>query len=149
MKLLIQRVEEASVTVDQKIYSQISQGLLVLLGITHEDKSEDIDYLINKLVNLRLFNSEQKGFDLSVTEIKDPAILVVSQFTLYANCNKGRRPDFGESAASAKAEKLYQEFIEKLKKTGINIQTGVFGADMKVSLINDGPVTISLESPNQ
>jgi len=147
MKILIQRVKEAAVKVDDNMIGQIGPGLLVFVGIHPQDTPKDIDYLVGKVLNLRLFPSEKSGFDHSILEEKK-SILVVSQFTLYASCNKGRRPDFGEAAKPDQAKKLHELFVEKLKETGLNIAMGQFQADMQVSLVNDGPVTIMVESPS-
>lgn len=145
MKTLLQRVQKATVTVEEKIIGQIGPGVLVFLGIKENDSEKDIAYLVNKIVNLRIFPSPTSGFDHSLLEEKKE-ILVVSQFTLYANCQKGRRPDFGEAAKPEIAEKLYLKFIEKMKETGLNVSTGQFQANMNVELVNDGPVTLMIES---
>lgn len=144
MKLLIQRVSEASVTVDNKIVSQINQGLLVFIGISKDDDESQIDWLVNKLINLRIFEDENHKMNLSLQDL-DLEILLISQFTLYANCVRGRRPDFIEAARPDHAMSLYSKFSQKLTDIYKAPKTGIFGADMKVSLINDGPVTISLE----
>ncbi len=145
MRALIQRVSEASVTVDQKIIGEIASGLLVFVGVKEDDTEKDIDYLVKKMVNLRLFPGESTGFHSSVLEEKMD-ILVVSQFTLYANCKKGRRPDFNQAAKPEKAKVIYDEFVEKMRKTGLNVHTGQFQAHMQVSLVNEGPVTLLVES---
>lgn len=149
MKLLIQRVQTASVEVHSQIISSIDFGYLVLLGIAQEDEvnlSDRIEYLVDKLLNLRLFEDQGNKMNLSVLDVQG-SILVVSQFTLYANCQKGRRPSFVEAMKPASAEIAYQQFITKLRGcyNSDKIVTGQFGAHMNISLVNDGPVTIMLE----
>lgn len=144
MRLLIQRVQKAQLFIQKQLYSEIGPGLLVLLGIHKEDDASQIKWLVNKLVHLRIFSDEQGKMNRSVKEI-DGQILVVSQFTLYANCLNGRRPDFIQAAPPAIAEPLYQQFVEQLNQEMGNIQTGVFGAEMQIALINDGPVTLLME----
>ncbi|MGN1330189.1 MAG: D-aminoacyl-tRNA deacylase [Clostridia bacterium] len=144
MKLVIQRVNNASVTVDKKITGKIEKGFLVLLGVTHSDTKETADYLVKKLCNLRVFMDENEKMNLSIKDI-DGELLVVSQFTLYADCQKGNRPSFVNSAKPDIANELYEYFVEKCKSEVKNVQTGIFGAHMKVELLNDGPVTIILE----
>lgn len=145
MKLVIQKSGPASVSVDGAVCGEIDSGLVVLLGVTLGDTSADVDYLVEKLVNLRLFESEGKHFNQSILDFKGE-ILLISQFTLYADCKKGRRPDFASAAKSDLAEPLYNQFVDKLRGMGLRIETGKFGAVMKVSLINEGPITIILES---
>lgn len=144
MKFLVQRVEEACVEVEQKIIGKIQKGYLVLVGITHEDTEKEADFLINKLINLRIFTDENDKMNLNIKQVNGE-ILLVSQFTLYGNASHGNRPDFIEAARPEYAKKLYEYIIEKVKENGINTQTGVFGANMKVHLTNNGPVTIMLE----
>lgn len=144
MRFLVQRVTKASVTVDNKVTGKIGKGYLVLIGITHNDTKDNADYLINKLLNLRVFCDENDKMNLSINQVKGE-LLLVSQFTLYANTSHGNRPDFLEAAKPAYAEELYEYIIQKCKDKGIKVQTGIFGADMKVHLLNDGPVTIMLE----
>ncbi len=146
MRALIQRVKSASVEVEDKIVSEINSGLVVLLGITHDDSLNDTKYLINKIINLRIFgNDKNDNFELSLLETKKD-ILIISQFTLFANTRKGRRPSFIESAKSDNAKRIYDEFIDIISKEQINIKTGIFGAKMLVQINNDGPVTISMDS---
>lgn len=146
MKLVIQRVSECKVVVEKEIVGAITKGLLVLLGITHTDTSKDVDYLIKKLLALRIFEDQEGKMNLSVTDIKGE-ILVVSQFTLYGDTQKGNRPSFIQAAKPELAIPLYEEFLEKLKNTtDLKVQSGIFGADMKVHLVNDGPVTIIMET---
>lgn len=144
MKLVIQRVKEASVTVDEKIVGKVGKGILILVGITHTDTKEIVNYLSKKVSNLRIFEDENGKMNLSIKDVKGQ-LLIVSQFTLYANCNNGNRPSFTEAAKPEIANKLYEYFCDKCVENGIEIQKGIFGADMKVSLLNDGPVTIILE----
>ncbi len=144
MKLVIQRVKEASVAVDGNIVGKVDRGLLILVGITHIDTKEIVNYLSKKVSNLRIFEDENGKMNLSVKDVKGQ-LLIVSQFTLYANCNNGNRPSFTEAADPELANELYEYFCDKCIENGIEIQKGIFGADMKVSLLNDGPVTIILE----
>lgn len=144
MKAVIQRVKNAEVKVEGKIVGEIGEGLLILLGVGPDDTEENADTLIKKICNLRIFRDENDKMNLSVKDI-DGEILVVSQFTLYADCTKGNRPSFVEAASPEKAEKLYEYFKEKCKLEVKKVECGVFGADMKVSLLNNGPVTIILE----
>ena len=145
MRAVVQRVTSSKVTVDESITGQINKGLLVLLGVTHEDTSKDVDYMIDKILNLRIFEDENEKMNLSLKEI-DGELLVVSQFTLYGDCRKGRRPNFMNAAKPDVANDLYEEFVYKAKSHDINVGTGEFGAHMMVDLTNDGPVTILLES---
>lgn len=149
MRLLIQRVTEASVTVDNKIKSTIKQGLLIFVGIINEDTKDDIEYLVKKAVNLRIFDDEYGVMNKSVIEIAGE-VLVVSQFTLHASTKKGNRPSYIRAAKSEISIPLYEEFCSSLsEQLNKEVQTGEFGADMKVKLINDGPVTISIDSKNR
>lgn len=144
MRFLVQRVKEASVEVNQQLVGKIQKGYLVLIGFTHTDTEKEADFLVNKLINLRIFTDENNKINLNLKQVNGE-ILLVSQFTLYGNASHGNRPDFIEAARPEYAKKLYEYIIEKVKDNGINTQTGIFGADMKVHLINDGPVTIMLE----
>jgi len=144
MRLIIQRVSKASVTVDQQTISKIGKGLLILLGVGHSDGEEQAAFLAEKTANLRIFEDEQGKTNLSVLDVKGEAI-VVSQFTLYADTRKGRRPSFIDAALPEVAAPLVERFVELLRSHGVPTQTGKFGADMKVEIHNDGPVTIWLE----
>ena len=146
MRVVIQRVKQASVAIDKKIYSSIGMGLLVLLGIEDADTEEDIDWLGNKIAQMRIFDDDQGVMNISVQDIKGD-ILVVSQFTLHASTKKGNRPSYIKAARPEKAIPLYESFIKKLEKLLEKpVQRGVFGADMDVSLVNTGPVTIIIDS---
>ena len=144
MKLVVQRVKNAKVEVDRKVVGQIEKGFLVLLGVTHTDTKETADYLVKKLCNLRVFEDENGKMNLSIQDVKGD-LLIVSQFTLYADCSGGNRPSFVNAAKPDIANELYEYFCNKCKEAGIGVQKGIFGADMQVSLLNDGPVTIILE----
>lgn len=143
MRVLIQRVLSADVRVNKDIVGSIDNGLLVLVGFTNNDNIDNINYMVNKIVNLRIFDDENGVMNKSVLDVNG-SILSVSQFTLYANCEKGRRPSYVDAIKSDEAKELYNIFNEELKKQ-IRVETGIFQADMKVSLVNDGPVTIMLE----
>jgi len=145
MRIVIQRVSEAKVTVEEKICGKIGKGLLVLLGLHKNDKPEQTIWLVNKLVNLRIFQDENAKMNLSLKDIKGEA-LIVSQFTLYGNCTNGRRPDFIDTAPPDIAERIYEKFVKEVEKELGSVQTGKFGAYMEVSLVNDGPVTFILET---
>jgi D-tyrosyl-tRNA(Tyr) deacylase len=146
MRIVIQRVREASVKVNREIVGEIQQGLLVLLGIEHVDSQLDADYLIQKLIHLRIFSDDDGKMNLSVSDISG-GLLIVSQFTLFADTKKGNRPSFIRSAPPEKAIPLYDYFLSQLNKSfSAKIENGVFGANMQVELINDGPVTIILDS---
>ncbi|MFA7277776.1 MAG: D-aminoacyl-tRNA deacylase [Candidatus Gracilibacteria bacterium] len=144
MKVLIQRVNAAQVSVDNEIISEIKRGLLVFVGVKPTDTMEEAIFLAEKVANLRLFPRENQEFDLSVIDAKFE-LLIVSQFTLYGGCDKGRRPDFFDAARPEIAEPLYESFVKLLKDKNIPVQTGKFGAHMVVSLQNDGPATFTLE----
>ncbi|CEO28024.1 D-aminoacyl-tRNA deacylase [Paraclostridium sordellii] len=145
MRAVVQRVASSKVIVDESIIGEINKGLLILLGVTHEDTSKDVDYLLDKIVNLRIFEDENDKMNLSLKDVNGE-LLVVSQFTLYGDCRKGRRPNFTNAAKPDLATSLYEEFIDKAKKEGIKVGTGKFGAHMMVDLVNDGPVTILIDS---
>ena len=144
MKVLVQRSLESSVSVDNKVVGSIDKGLVLLVGFTHTDTSVDIDYLVKKVVNLRIFDDENGIMNKSILDVGG-SILSVSQFTLYADTKKGNRPSYINAMGGENATKLYDEFNEKLSEF-VKVEKGVFGADMKVSITNDGPVTIILES---
>lgn len=144
MKLVVQRVKNAKVEVEGKIVGSIDKGFLVLLGVTHTDNEQIADYLVKKLCNLRVFKDDNDKMNLSIKDINGK-LLIVSQFTLYADCSKGNRPAFVNAAKPEIANKLYEYFCNKCKENGIEVQKGIFGANMQVSLLNDGPVTIILE----
>lgn len=144
MKALIQRVKRASVTIDNELYSSIGNGLLVFLGVEKTDEKENAEKLAHKVINLRIFEDENKKMNFSVLD-KKGEILVVSQFTLCGDCKKGTRPSFDKSAPLDKAVDLYEYFVKCVKESGLNTQTGKFRAMMDIELINDGPVTIFVE----
>lgn len=149
MRIVIQRVSEASVKIDGKIKSEIDKGLLILLGVAENDSSEDIDWLIKKVINLRIFDDENGVMNKSITDINGD-IIVVSQFTLMASCKKGNRPSYIKAAKHEISIPLYEEFCTKMSGAlGKDIGTGSFGADMKVGLVNDGPVTICIDTKNK
>jgi D-tyrosyl-tRNA(Tyr) deacylase len=149
MRLVLQRVSEASVKIDGKIKSAIDKGFLLLVGIEHDDNIEDVEWLCKKIVQLRIFNDADDKMNLSVQDI-DGDILIISQFTLHAQCKKGNRPSFIKAARPEKSIPLYESFIVEMEKQlGKSVGTGTFGADMKVSLINDGPVTILFDTKNK
>lgn len=145
MRAVIQRVEWAKVTVDGKIVGEIGAGILVLLAVDKDDTNADFEYMVNKLANLRIFPDEQNKINLSVQDVKQE-VLVVSQFTLLGDCRKGMRPSFTQAASPQKAKEIYLKFIAALKQLGIPVAQGMFQAQMKVELINDGPLTIILDS---
>lgn len=145
MRAIVQRVSQASVSVDNEMVGSIGEGLLVLLGIGKEDDDKDLEYLVNKVLGLRIFEDEDDKMNLSLLDIEGE-LLVISQFTLYGDARKGRRPSFIDSGHPDIAEKTYLEFVHKCIEKGIKTEKGVFGADMDVSLINQGPVTIMLDS---
>lgn len=145
MKFVVQRVTNASVTVENNVIGSINKGFLVLIGITDSDTKEIADSMVKKLVNLRVFKDEQNKMNLSVKDVNG-SLLLVSQFTLYADCRHGNRPGFTDAAKPAFANELYEYIIAECKKYELPVETGKFGADMKVNLLNDGPVTIILDS---
>lgn len=149
MKVVLQRVSEAAVTVDQKIIASINKGLLVLVGIEDADIQEDIDWLVSKITKMRIFSDENEVMNCSVQDI-DGDVIVVSQFTLHAATKKGNRPSYIKASKADFAIPMYENFVHKMElEMGKKIQTGIFGADMKVSLVNDGPVTIIMDSKNR
>ena len=144
MRALVQRSLNSSVSVDKKVVGKIDKGLVILVGFTNTDTSKDIDYLVKKIVNLRIFDDEDGVMNKSILEVGG-SILSISQFTLYADTKKGNRPSYINAMGGDSAIKLYDEFNDKLKRF-VNVEKGIFGADMKVSITNDGPTTIMLES---
>ncbi len=145
MKLVVQRVSSAKVEVENKIVGKINKGFMVLCGITHEDTEKEADVLARKLCNLRVFEDENEKMNLSIKDVGGE-LLIISQFTLYADSmSSGNRPSFIAAARPEKAEPLYEYFLKKCEEYGIHVEKGIFGADMQVSLVNDGPVTIILE----
>lgn len=144
MKVLVQRVLNAKVEVNKEVVGEIKGGLLLFVGFTHTDTSKEIDYMINRVLNLRIFDDENGVMNKSILD-NNGSILSISQFTLYADSSKGNRPSYIKAMPGDKSIKLYDEFNTKLKEKNIHIETGIFGADMKVSLINDGPITIMIE----
>jgi len=145
MRALLQRVAKSSVTVNGEVVGDIVGGLLVLLGVADADCEKDAEYLADKIVNLRIFSDEQSKFNLSALQVNGE-LLVISQFTLFADTRKGRRPSFTSAALPEKAGRLYGHFITRLKQTGLKVESGEFGAHMMVEIVNDGPVTIMLDS---
>ena len=145
MRIVVQNVNRAKCTIDNKIVGEISRGFCVFVGFTHLDTKETVEKMVNKLVSLRLFDDENGKTNLSLNDING-SILSISQFTLYASVKDGRRPSFVDAMRPDEATKMYDYFNECLRNTGIHIETGVFGADMKIELLNDGPVTIILDS---
>ncbi|CAM2076270.1 MAG: D-tyrosyl-tRNA(Tyr) deacylase [Clostridium sp.] len=145
MRAVVQRVTYSSVEVDGVIVGEINKGFNVLLGISKDDTEEDMKYIKDKIINLRVFSDENDKMNLSLLDIKGE-LLLISQFTLYGDARKGRRPNFMNALGGEEAKKFYDKFIEMMKETGLKVQTGIFGADMKVDIKNDGPVTILLDS---
>lgn len=145
MRTVVQRVETSHVKINRKIVSEIGRGLLVLLGVEENDTQKDADYLIEKIINLRIFEDEDGRMNISVKDI-DGELMVVSQFTLLADCRKGRRPSFADAARPEKASELYEYFIRQASRSGIRVRSGEFGAMMDVSLVNQGPVTLIIDS---
>ena len=147
MRLLVQRVKNAKVVVDEKTVGEIGKGFLVLCGVTHSDTEKEAEFLAKKLCNLRVFEDENGKMNLSVKDVNGE-LLVVSQFTLYADTSSGNRPSFVNAASPEYANSLYEYFMKQCESYGMNVQKGVFGAHMEVSLLNDGPVTVMLEKEN-
>jgi len=145
LKAVIQRVKYASVTVEDKIIGTINNGLLVLLGVTHKDTEKEANWLANKIISLRIFQDENDKMNLGLEDVKGE-LLVISQFTLYGDCIKGRRPGFTDAAPPSIAVPLYEKFLEICKNSGIKTEAGIFGADMKVELLNNGPVTLVIDT---
>lgn len=148
MRVVLQRVSHASVTVEEKVIGKIKRGFLLLVGVTHDDAMEDMEYLVRKIVQMRIFEDEEGKLNRCIQDIGGE-ILSVSQFTLYAETKKGNRPSFSKAAPGDVALKMFEQFNVLLRDTGIPVETGQFGADMKVELLNDGPVTILLDSKNR
>ena len=148
MRIVLQRVAHASVTVDEKVIGKIQRGFLLLVGVTHDDAIEDMEYLVRKIVQMRIFEDEEGKLNRSIQDISGE-ILSVSQFTLYAETKKGNRPSFSKAAPGDVAIEMFEQFNGLLRETGVPVKTGQFGADMKVELLNDGPVTILLDSKSR
>ena len=147
MRAVVQRVTNADVKIDGRVNGKIDDGLLVLLGVGNGDTEEDMKYIADKIIKLRIFSDENDKMNLSLEDVGG-SMLVISQFTLYGDCSHGRRPYFGNAMEPVSANEMYEKFVEYIREQGIHTETGEFGADMKVSLTNDGPVTIILESKN-
>ncbi|KAF0422418.1 D-aminoacyl-tRNA deacylase [Pediococcus pentosaceus] len=148
MRVVIQRVSKASVTIEENVVGKVGPGFMLLVAFNDEDTDADLDFAVRKIDNMRIFEDEQAKMNLSINDVKG-AILSVSQFTLFASTKKGNRPSFTKSGNPELASKLYDQFNAKLRATGIEVQTGQFGADMQVELVNDGPVTIVLDTQNK
>lgn len=147
MRVIIQRCKKGSVNIDNKVYNKIDKGFVILVGFTEGDDNTDIDYLVKKIINLRVFDDEEGIMNKSILDVKG-SILSISQFTLYANTKKGNRPSYIDALKGELATKLYDEFNSKLSEF-LEVKTGIFGADMLVNILNDGPVTISIDSKNK
>lgn len=147
MRAVVQRVTNADVKIDGRVNGKIDDGLLVLLGVGNGDTEEDMKYIADKIIKLRIFSDENDKMNLSLEDVGG-SMLVISQFTLYGDCSHGRRPYFGNAMEHVSANEMYEKFVAYIREQGIHTETGEFGADMKVSLTNDGPVTIILESKN-
>ncbi len=148
MRAVVQRVKSSKVEVDNKVISEIGKGINLLVGISKEDTKEDIDYIVRKVLGMRIFEDEDERMNFSLHDIEGE-LLIISQFTLYGDCRKGKRPDFMKAQGGDAARELYNELVEAFKKEIPNLKTGEFGADMKVEIINDGPVTLLLESKKE
>lgn len=148
MRAVVQRVSSSNVKVNGEVIGSIGRGLNVLIGISNDDTIEDLKYIKDKIVNIRIFEDENDKMNFSVLDVKGE-LLIISQFTLYGDCRKGRRPNFMNAKGGEEAKVLYLKFVEMLKETGLNVQTGEFGADMKVDIQNDGPVTLLLDSTKE
>lgn len=148
VRVVLQRVKEGNVTVDQEVIGEIGKGYVLLVGITHDDTEEDLTYMANKIANLRLFEDEAGKMNLSIRD-NGGEILSISQFTLYADTKKGRRPSFTKAAEPSFANELYEQFNDLLRGYNLQVETGKFGAMMDISLVNDGPVTIHIDSKNR
>lgn len=145
MRAVIQKVKYSSVSVDEKIVGKIDKGFMILLGVTHEDGEKEVEWLAKKIKDLRIFEDQDGKMNLSLEDVKGE-VLIISQFTLYGDCIKGRRPSFTQAAKPDMANNLYEKFVEKFRSFGIKTETGIFGADMKVELLNDGPVTMIIDT---
>jgi D-tyrosyl-tRNA(Tyr) deacylase len=145
MRIVVQRVSRGKVTVEGKVTGEIGRGFVLLIGVTHDDTMQDVEYLVDKVINLRVFEDEAGKMNLSLLDIGG-ALLSVSQFTLYGDCRKGRRPNFMDAAKPDVAYELYEAFNARARSFGVQVETGVFGAMMDVELVNDGPVTLLLDS---
>jgi D-tyrosyl-tRNA(Tyr) deacylase len=145
MRAVVQRVKRSSVKVDNKVVGEINQGFNVLIGISKEDNIEDLKYIKEKIMNLRVFSDENDKMNLTLKDVQGE-LLIISQFTLYGDCRKGRRPNFMDALGGEAAEELYNEFLKLFNTEDIKVASGIFGADMEVEIINDGPVTLLLES---
>ena len=148
MRAVVQRVSSSNVKVNGEVIGSIGRGLNVLIGISNDDTIEDLKYIKDKIVNLRIFEDKNDKMNFSVLDVKGE-LLIISQFTLYGDCRKGRRPNFMNAKGGEEAKVLYLKLIEMLQETGLNVQTGEFGADMKVDIQNDGPVTLLLDSTKE
>lgn len=148
MRVIVQKVLSSRVTVDNELIGSIDKGFNLLIGFCKEDTLEDLKYMSDKILNLRVFEDEDDKLNLSLLDVNGD-ILAISQFTLYGDCRKGRRPNFMNAMGGEEANKLYEEFVDILKKSGLKVETGKFGAHMKVDIVNDGPVTIMLDSKKQ
>ena len=145
MRIVIQRVKEASVEIDGRVTGSIGSGLVLLVGVAKEDRHQDADYLLNKILGLRIFSDDAGKMNLSVQDVKG-GLLIVSNFTVYGDCRKGRRPSFDLAADPENAEELYQYFVDRARASAVPVETGVFRASMQVHLVNDGPVTLVCDS---